>query len=112
MRDMSRTDTHDSRAARTPKPIGWLERLGRNAAYRLVTGLVRDYEWVHLGIGILGNFTFFIGSIFFLWKTLQVYGTWLFIIGAGGMFIGSLGSAIVKLERRRLRPRDENESRA
>lgn len=61
--------------------------------------LVQDYGWVHLGLGLIGNITFFIGSIFFLpsfesWKTL---GVWLFILGAFLMMVGSLGRLLVDL---------------
>jgi uncharacterized membrane protein len=63
----------------------------REVTYRL--------QWLHQGIGVLGGLTFFVGSIFFLyedpWKRV---GTWLFIIGSFGMFIGNLGSVIVRYE--------------
>ncbi|MFW6324428.1 MAG: YrhK family protein [Desulfovibrionales bacterium] len=62
---------------------------------------IREYEWVHLGIGIFGNLCFFVGSIFFLFEPLKTYGTWLFIIGAFGMLVGAVGSGSVKLERKR-----------
>lgn len=60
--------------------------------------LVRDYGWIHTGIGTFGNLTFFVGSILFLptfeqWKTT---GVWLFIIGAFLMLIGSIGDLLVK----------------
>jgi hypothetical protein len=61
--------------------------------------LLKEYEWVHTGIGIFGNTAFVVGSVFFLYKHLQTAGTWLFIVGSAGMLIGSLGSAIVKLKR-------------
>lgn len=35
-----------------------------------------------------------------LWESLKTAGVWLFIIGATGMLIGSIGSGIVKYERR------------
>lgn len=57
--------------------------------------LLRKYEWVHLTLGFIGNTCFVIGSVLFLWETTQIIGTWLFIIGASGMWIGSTGSAIV-----------------
>lgn len=63
----------------------------------IVKTLVHDFGWIHLGIGLFGNFTFFAGSILFLpafepWKTI---GVWLFIIGSGFMLIGSLGRLLV-----------------
>ena len=55
-----------------------------------------DYEWIHLILGMLGNLTFFIGSIFFLWESWKIAGVWLFIIGSFLMLIGSIGSGLVK----------------
>lgn len=60
-----------------------------------VQALVRDYQWFHTTVGILGNLTFFVGSIFFLFETLKTVGTWLFIIGSFGMLVGALGRALV-----------------
>ncbi len=60
-----------------------------------VQTLVRDYQWFHTTVGILGNLTFFVGSIFFLFETLKTVGTWLFIIGSFGMLVGALGHALV-----------------
>ncbi|RCW43896.1 YrhK-like protein [Halopolyspora algeriensis] len=65
--------------------------------------LATDFQWVHQGIGIFGSLTFFIGSIFFLWKDpLQLVGVWLFIIGSLGMLIGNVGAFIVKYGRHQL----------
>lgn len=73
---------------------------------------VRDYEDVHTGLGILGNVSFFVGSILFLFEgAWQRAGVWLFIIGSFGMMIGSIGSAIVKAERRRRDEQRDNERR-
>jgi hypothetical protein len=56
-------------------------------------------QWVHQGIGVLGGLTFFVGSILFLYhEPVQTVGTWLFIIGSAGMFIGNLGSMVVRRE--------------
>jgi len=60
---------------------------------------VSKYKWIHTIIGIIGNVCFFVGSIFFLFETLQTAGTWLFIFGSLGMLIGSIGSAIVMAHR-------------
>ncbi|MFP4437635.1 MAG: YrhK family protein [Chloroflexaceae bacterium] len=54
---------------------------------------------MHTIIGIIGNVCFFVGSIFFLFDTLQTAGTWLFIFGSLGMLISSVGSAIVMAHR-------------
>jgi hypothetical protein len=58
---------------------------------------VNDYQWVHTGIGIVGNLLFFVGSVLFLWESTKAMGVWLFIAGAGFMLVGAVGSAIVKL---------------
>jgi hypothetical protein len=60
---------------------------------------VRDYEWIHTGIGLVGNLLFLIGSVFFLWETTKAVGVWLFIFGAGFMLLGSIGRAVVDWER-------------
>ena len=60
--------------------------------------LVKDYSWIHTGLGLIGNLFFFIGSILFLpaFDQLQTQGVWLFIAGSLLMLIGSLGDAAVK----------------
>ena len=62
---------------------------------------VKEYEWIHTSLGLLGNSAFFIGSVLFLFESLKTAGVWLFIIGALGMLIDTVGSAIIKLERHR-----------
>lgn len=61
--------------------------------------VVQDYSWIHLTLGMTGNATFLIGSILFLpnFERFQVYGVWLFIIGAFLMLIGSIGRLLVDL---------------
>jgi len=59
--------------------------------------LVKEYGWVHLSLGLVGNLTFFIGSILFL-PTFDPYkplGAWLFIIGSFLMLIGAAGRLLV-----------------
>ena len=63
---------------------------------RFTNAIYEEYEWVHITLGLIGNLTFFAGSILFLWEHLKTAGTWLFIIGAFLMLIGSLGNAIVR----------------
>lgn len=73
--------------------------------------LVQDFGWIHTGLGLFGNLTFVVGSVFFLpafeaWKTL---GVWLFIVGASFMLIGALGNMLVKVyEARAERPRSRD----
>lgn len=64
--------------------------------------LINDFRWVHSILGLIGNLTFFIGSIFFFWEITKAAGIWLFVIGAFGMLIGSAGEIVVKYERREL----------
>lgn len=77
----------------------------------VVKEAVRDYEDVHTGLGIVGNVSFFIGSVFFLFEGLKTAGVWLFIIGSFGMMVGSIGQAIVRAERRRRDEQRDDERR-
>jgi len=80
--------------------------------------LVQEFGWVHTGIGLSGNISFFAGSVMFLpglgkvalpWAAepveWQTVGVWLFIIGAAAMAVGSLGSLLVKIYDARERDR-------
>ncbi len=60
--------------------------------------LVRDYGWIHSGVGLLGNLAFVIGSVLFLpaFEPWKVTGVWLFITGSTLMFVGALGDMLVK----------------
>lgn len=64
----------------------------------LLKTVVQDYGWIHTMIGAIGNFTFFVGSIFFLpsWNSLLTVGVWMFILGSLLMFVGALGDFFVK----------------
>lgn len=55
-----------------------------------------DFEWIHITLGLIGNLTFFIGSILFFDDSLQTAGIWLFTIGSFLMLIGSIGSGLVR----------------
>ncbi len=57
-----------------------------------------DYPWIHTGLGLIGNTSFFVGSIFFLFTGLKLAGTWLFILGSLGMLVDTLGEALLRLE--------------
>ena len=70
-------------------PIRWLQVF------------VRDYQWIHIGLGLIGNLAFVVGSVFFLWPSTKQLALWLFIAGSCGMLVGSIGSAIVKYEHSR-----------
>ncbi|WP_240530039.1 YrhK family protein [Novosphingobium sp. PC22D] len=60
--------------------------------------IVRDFRWVHLSLGIMGNFTFLVGSILFLpsFSEWQTTGVVLFIVGSALMFVGALGEFVLK----------------
>ncbi|SDY10727.1 YrhK-like protein [Modestobacter sp. DSM 44400] len=68
---------------------------------RRLGALLRDFPWVHLGIGLLGNSLFFAGSILFFWKSTMLPAIWIFVFGSLGMLIGSLGELLVRVEKRR-----------
>ncbi len=65
----------------------------------LLKTIVQDYGWIHTAIGAVGNFTFFVGSIFFLpaFKSMQTVGVWLFILGSLLMLVGAIGDFFVKV---------------
>ncbi len=62
--------------------------------------LVYDYEWIHICLGLIGNFAFVVGSFLFFSESTKQLALWLFVIGSSGMLIGSIGSAVVKYERK------------
>ncbi|HAD47158.1 MAG TPA: hypothetical protein DIU19_03570 [Alcanivorax sp.] len=70
-----------------------------HSTWALTRAFVHQYQWFHLAMGLLGNTTFVVGSVFFLWESLKPAGVWLFIIGSVGMLLGSIGAAIVTYER-------------
>ncbi len=61
----------------------------------MIRTLVTDYQYIHLGIGIIGNSLFVIGSILFFdqFKSLHHLAVWLFTLGSAGMLAGALGKA-------------------
>jgi hypothetical protein len=72
--------------------------------WSLFSAFLRDYQWIHIGLGLFGNTSFVVGSVFFLWESLKEPAIWLFIAGSAGMLLGSIGSAIVKYEEEKERP--------
>ncbi len=67
---------------------------------------LQEYEWVHISIGVIGNATFFVGSILFMpqyhpWMTI---GVWLFITGSLLMLVGALGSGLKRIWARKYGP--------
>lgn len=63
---------------------------------------LRNFPWVHLGLGLLGNLMFFVGSVcFFYPEPVKTVGVWLFVVGSFLMLVGSVGQLLVKIERHR-----------
>ena len=62
---------------------------------------MKDYEWIHICLGLFGNLLFFVGSIFFLWESWKTVGVWLFIIGSFLMLVGSIGSGLTQYIQRK-----------
>ncbi len=72
---------------------------------------LKDFQWIHTTVGVLGNLLFVIGSVLFLWESTKTIGVWIFIVGSSFMFVGSLGSAAVKIERNQREKRQREEHR-
>lgn len=70
--------------------------------------LARNFPWLHVTLGLIGNLAFVAGSVLFLWESLHTAGVGLFIVGSSGMLLGSLGAALLRWEERRRGNRDLN----
>lgn len=68
---------------------------------RRIGEILRDFPWVHLSTGLLGNALFFAGSIMFFWESTKTLAIWFFVLGSLGMLTGSLGELFVRIEKRR-----------
>jgi len=79
--------------------ISQIEQAAENSLWKAIQLAIRHFSWVHLTLALLGNFAFLVGSVLFLWEPSKIYGVWLFILGAAGMFLGSVGNLIVWLEK-------------
>lgn len=71
-----------------------------------VREFLRAFPQLHLGIGLVGNVAFVVGSVLFLIESLKTEATWLFIVGSTGLLVRSLGQALARHERSRLRDED------
>lgn len=80
-------------SAPDPTPAG--------AERRWAGTLLREFPWVHLGLGLFGNTAFVVGSVMFFWESVKTLAIWLFVVGSVGMLIGSLGELLVRVEKRR-----------
>ncbi|XAS76485.1 YrhK family protein [Dermatophilaceae bacterium Sec6.4] len=72
-----------------------------NAQRRWIGTALRDFPWVHLGLGLTGNTLFVIGSVMFFWASVKTLAIWLFVFGSLGMLLGSVGELLVRIEKRR-----------
>lgn len=39
-----------------------------NAGTKRVSQLITEFRWVHTGLGLIGNLSFFVGSVCFLYE--------------------------------------------
>jgi hypothetical protein len=65
---------------------------------RHIRRYAHDVPWVHLGVALVGNLAFVIGSLFFLSPALTRAGTWLFVVASWGLLIGVIGEILVRYE--------------
>ena len=73
---------------------------------KAVREFVTEFQWIHDAVGNFGNLCFVVGSVFFLWNSLKIWGVWLFIFGSFGMMVGSMGATLVRWEHRIRHDRD------
>ena len=74
----------------------------QQGAHRTWVGTaLRDFPWVHLGLGLIGNTCFVVGSVLFFWPEVKTLAIWLFVVGSLGMLLGSVGELLVRIEKRR-----------
>lgn len=71
------------------------------AEHRWIGAILHDFPWLHLGIGLFGNAMFVAGSVMFFYKSVMTLAIWLFVIGSLGMFVGSAGELLVRIEKHR-----------
>lgn len=66
---------------------------------KMIHRFLQDYEWIHISVGVIGNATFFVGSIFFLpaYHSMMTVGVWLFITGSLLMLLGALGGGLRRI---------------
>lgn len=92
---MASTDTDTD--TDTDRPTGQHHERGQ----RGLGVLLREFPWIHLTLGLIGNTSFFVGSIFFFYEGLKTAGIWLFVIGSLGMLLGSIGEFVIRIEKKR-----------
>lgn len=77
------------------------ETSSQDNVHRWLGTVMREFPWVHLGLGLVGNTMFFLGSIFFFYEGLKTLGIWLFVIGSFGMLTASVGEFLIRIEKKR-----------
>jgi hypothetical protein len=65
---------------------------------RHIRRFAHDVPWVHLGVALVGNLAFVVGSLFFLSPALTRAGTWLFVVASWGLLVGVIGEILVRYE--------------
>ena len=68
-----------------------------------VSTFAHDFPWFHRWMGLVGNALFVIGSVFFLFESLIMPGTWIFIGASLGMLVDSVGEKLRRREDERRR---------
>lgn len=74
----------------------------RSRSGRWLGPFLRDFPWLHLTLGLVGNLLFVIGSVLFFFQQLETGAIWLFVLGSTGMLTGSLGELFVRIEKRHM----------
>jgi YrhK-like protein len=74
--------------------FSWRER-------RALGVFVRRFPEIHLGIGLVGNAVFLVGTVLFM-AGPEAVGIWFFLVGSSGMFLGALGEVLRVQGMRRL----------
>lgn len=72
-----------------------------NRRRRIVT-FVRRYPQVHLGLTLLGNSLFVVGSVLFLVQGGGLVPSLMWVAGSSGMWLGTTGEIVRVVEQRRL----------
>lgn len=57
--------------------------------------VLEQFHWLQMTLGLIGNVSFFVGSVMFLFEPLKTAGIWLFIVGSFGMLMGTIGDVAV-----------------
>jgi hypothetical protein len=69
------------------------------------------YEWWFVGLGLVGNSMFFVGSICFLFKQLETIAIGFFIFGSGLMLVSSSAESISEYSSNQLNQEEGQQSK-